>query len=96
MFYEMCGVGSKGSKTHRSQELCAVRPLENGAAFEVVDGKQVWHPVWDDRVDHNVNVQFLEAVVKCVWDNEEVIKYCPWKYALTPQLVEASCESCHQ
>ncbi len=47
MFYEMCDVEMGGNKTQRTQELCAVKPLEKGAAFEVVDGRNIWHPIWD-------------------------------------------------
>jgi hypothetical protein len=72
MFYEMCGVEMSGNKTQRTQELCAVKPLENGAAFEVVDGIETWHPVWDARVDHIINAQFLKSVVERIWNNEKV------------------------
>jgi hypothetical protein len=76
MFYEMYGVELEmgGNKTRRTQELCSVKPLENDAAFEVVDDKEVWHPVWDARVDHSVNAQFLKTVVERIWNNEKVPK----------------------
>jgi hypothetical protein len=47
MFYEMCNVEMSGNKTQCTQELCAVKALENGAAFKVIDGREIWHPVWD-------------------------------------------------
>ena len=73
MFYAMCGVDSHGNKTHRVQELCAIRPLDNGATFELVNDKiEVWHPVWDARVDHEINSQFLKSVVGRIWENETV------------------------
>jgi hypothetical protein len=72
MFYEICGVEMSGNKTQRTQKLCAVKPLENGAAFEVINGIEIWHPVWDARVDHIVNAQFLKSVVERIWNNEKV------------------------
>lgn len=74
MFYEMCGVEMSGNKTRRTQELCAIKPLENGDAFKVIDDRQVWHPVWDARVDHSINAQFLKSVVEHVWNNEKVLE----------------------
>ena len=73
MFYEMCGVETDSNKTHRTQELCAVKPLGDGLPFEVVDKAEIWHPVWDARVDHAVNTKFLAAVVECIMANETVI-----------------------
>ena len=72
MFYEMCNVEMSGNKTQRTQELCAVKALENGAAFEVIDGREIWHPVWDARVDHSVNALFVRTVVDRIWNNEKV------------------------
>ena len=72
MFYEMCSVEMNGSKTQRTQELCAIKPLENDTPFEVINDTEIWHPVWDARVDHSVNTQFLRAVVERVWKNEKV------------------------
>jgi len=77
MFYEMCSVEMSGNKTQCTQELCAVKPLENGAAFEVVDGREVWHPVWDAQVDHSINSQFLKSVIECIWNNEKVSQSVP-------------------
>lgn len=72
LFSEMCGVEMCGSKTEHSEELCAVHPLENGEAFERVDNKEVWHPVWAGRIDDKVNSQFVKAVVDHIWRDEEV------------------------
>jgi hypothetical protein len=72
MFYEMCDVEMSANKSQRTQELCAIKPLENGVAFETIDDREIWHPVWDARVDHSVNAQFLKTVVERVWDNEKV------------------------
>jgi hypothetical protein len=66
MFYKICGVEMSSNKTQHIQELCAVKLLENGAAFEVVNEIEIWHPIWDARVDHIVNVQFLKSVVECI------------------------------
>lgn len=74
MFYEMCDVEMSGNKSQRTQELCAIKPLENGVAFETIDNREIWHPLWDARVDHSVNAQFLKAVVERIWDNEKVPK----------------------
>ena len=73
MFYEMCDVEMASNKTQHTEELCAVKPLENGAASEVVDGRTIWHPIWDARIDHSVNMQFLKSVVERIENNEKVI-----------------------
>ena len=62
-----------GNKTQRTEELCAVKPLENGAASEVIDGRMIWHPIWDARIDHSVNMQFLKSVVERIENNKKVI-----------------------
>ena len=72
MFYEMCDVEMSGNKSQRTQELCAIKPLENSLAFETIDDREIWHPVWDARVDHSVNTQCLKTIVERVWENEKV------------------------
>ena len=74
MFYDMCGVAITSSKAQHTQKICAIKPLDNNAAFEDVGGKKVWHPVWEQRVDHCVNTEFLTLVVERVLDNEKVSK----------------------
>jgi hypothetical protein len=72
MFYEMCGVEMGGNKSQRTHNLCTVKPLEDGAAFEVIDDREIWHPTWDARIDHGINTEFLRAVVERIWNNEKV------------------------
>jgi hypothetical protein len=73
MFYEMCNVEMGGNKTQHTQDLCAVKPLENGDAFKVINDITIWHPIWDAQVDYSVNMQFLKSVVECILNNETVI-----------------------
>jgi hypothetical protein len=72
MFYALCGVESSSDKTKRIDDLCAVEPLANGQAFEVVNGQDVWHPIWKKPVNHQVNGKFISTVTDRVWENEEV------------------------
>ena len=72
MFYDMCGVDMTGSKAQRTQKICAIKPLDNDAAFEDVGGKKVWHPVWEQQVDYSVNTEFLASVVAHILVNETV------------------------
>jgi len=32
-------------KTKQIEDLCMVEPLPTGEAFEVVDGREIWHPL---------------------------------------------------
>jgi hypothetical protein len=76
MFYEMCGLEMTGSKTSRTNELCSVEPLEEGA-FERVDDRDIWHPNWAGKIDDDVNAQFIKAVGDHIWQNEQVsIHFC--------------------
>jgi len=43
-----------------------------GNAFEVVNDKEVWHPNWATNLSERVNIQFMQAVVDRIWQNEEV------------------------
>jgi hypothetical protein len=72
IFFQMCGVEESGSKVKRTKDLCEVAPLESGAAFEVVDEKETWHPVWKGKIDDTINVEFIKAVVGRIWENEQV------------------------
>ena len=90
MFCGMCDVEEHDDKNRRAKGLCAVEPLEDGAAFELVGDKEVWHPLWDNQVDHKINTQFLQTVADRVYDNEKVPESCPWKYILTHCHVESS------
>jgi hypothetical protein len=68
----MCGVDMSGNKAKRTERLCAVEPLEDNLAFEVVDGRETWHPRWKDNIDDEVNVQFIKAVINRIQQNEDV------------------------
>ena len=45
LFYDMCSVEMSGNKSKHTNELCAVKPLEDKKAFEIIEGKEIWHPV---------------------------------------------------
>ena len=68
----MCGVEMTGSKSKRTDELCAVKPLEDNATFKIVDSKEVWHPLWKGNIDDKVNALFVKNVVQRIWQNEQV------------------------
>jgi hypothetical protein len=72
MFYDMCGIDDNHHKTSRTRDLCAIKPLEDGTAFEVVDSKTIWHPIWNAQVNNPINAQFLASVVERVSENEKV------------------------
>lgn len=72
MFFQMCGVEGSGNRAKRTSGLCGVAPLENGAPFEIVEGREVWHPVWKGKIDDGVNAQFIKASADRIWENEEV------------------------
>jgi hypothetical protein len=71
----MCGVEETGNKGKRTNDLCGVAPLESGAPFEVVEGREVWHPVWKGKVDDGINAQFIKAAIDRIWQNEQVSMY---------------------
>ena len=72
LFYEMCGVNMSSNKAKRTAQLCAVKPLEGNLAFKLVDGRETWHPRWKDKIDNEVNAQFIQAVISHIQKNEEV------------------------
>lgn len=76
MFFEMCGLEMTGTKTECTLQLCNVKPLANGNAFEVIDDKEIWHPNWAGNLTDRVNTQFVQAVVDRIWQNEEVSITC--------------------
>jgi hypothetical protein len=75
IFFQMCGVEESGNKGKHTSELCEVTLLETGAAYEIVEDWEVWHPVWDKKIDDAVNVQFIKVVADCVWENEQVSSF---------------------
>jgi hypothetical protein len=73
MFYEMCGIDQGKSKASVLNALYKVKPLENGAPFELEeDGTEIWHPDWDALISVDVNAAFIRAIVDRVWENEVV------------------------
>lgn len=72
MFFQLCDVEMGNDKTKRTEELCAIRPLEDGEPFRIIDNKEVWHPDWRGEVKDPRNSRFLTAVVERVWQNENV------------------------
>ena len=68
----MCGVDISGNKAKCTEQLCAVKLLEDNLTFELVDGKETWHPCWKDKIDDEVNTQFIKAVINRIQQNEEV------------------------
>src|SRR6266851_1939162 len=72
LFYEMCGVDISGNKAKHTKQLCAVKPLENNLTFELVDRKETWHPRWKDKINDEVNAQFIKVVINHIQQNEEV------------------------
>jgi hypothetical protein len=68
----MCGVEMSGNKSKRTDELCAVKPLEDNVAFEIVEGNEVWHPMWKGYIDDKVNALFVKTVIQRIWQNEKV------------------------
>jgi hypothetical protein len=68
----MCRVDTSGNKAKRSAQICAVKPLKDDLAFEIVNGKEIWHPRWEGKIDDEVNAQFIRAVINHIQQNEEV------------------------
>ena len=68
----MCGVEETGNKGKRTTDLCGVAPLETGVPFEIIEGREVWHPIWEGKIDDVINAQFIKAVVDRVCENENV------------------------
>ena len=89
MFYALCGVELSSDKTKRIEDLCALEPLPTGDAFEDVDGRDIWHPLWKKPVDSPVNGQFISAVTDRILVNEEV-----GGLTYSQVLAHASCRAC--
>jgi hypothetical protein len=68
----MCGVDMSGNKAKRSTQICTVKPLKDDLAFKIVNGKEIWHPRWEGKIDDEVNAQFIRAVINHIQQNEEV------------------------
>jgi hypothetical protein len=78
----MCGMEMSGSKSKRTDELCAVKPLEDEEAFELLGdtGREVWHPVWKGNIDDKVNALFIKSVIQRIWQNEKVsVHFSMWE-----------------
>jgi len=63
LFYEMCGVEMSGNKSKCTNELCAVKPLKDDVVFEIVEGNEVWHPVWKGNIDDKINALFVKTII---------------------------------
>ncbi len=59
----MCSIEMTSSKSKRTDELCTVKPLEGNVAFEIVKGREIWHPVWKRNINDKVNVLFVKKVI---------------------------------
>jgi hypothetical protein len=68
----MCGVEEYGNKGKRTSNLCGVTLLENGAPFDNVEEREVWHPVWGGKIDDGINAQFIKVAADRIWENEKV------------------------
>jgi len=68
----MCGVEMSGSKSKCTDEMCAVKPLEDDEAFEIIEGRELWHPMWKGSIDDKVNALFIKDIIQCIWQNENV------------------------
>ena len=75
VFFQMCGVSNLGDKGKCTDDLCGVAPLETDAPFEIIEGTEIWHLIWEGRIDSKVNAQFVKAVANCIWENEQVSIY---------------------
>ena len=72
MFFELCDIDKNDKIANRTNELVAIDPLEDGAAFRLEGDREIWHPAWERNINDKVNVQFINAVVERIWQNEEV------------------------
>ena len=67
----MCGVTS-GSKEKKAKDMTDIELLGGGAAFQLVNGQQQWHPRWEENIDSEVNVTFINAMADRIYQNELV------------------------
>ena len=67
MFWTLCGVDSDDAERYNK-----LKPLASGEAVEVVEERNVWHPIPGNRVDDPVNRKFIREVVDRVMDDEKV------------------------
>jgi hypothetical protein len=72
MFFQLCNVEMGNDKTRYTEELCSIKPLEDGEPLRIIDRKEVWFPNWRGEVKDLGNSQFLAAVVERIWQNEKV------------------------
>ncbi|KAG0694714.1 hypothetical protein DFH29DRAFT_815036 [Suillus ampliporus] len=69
IFFELCGIDHK-VRGERTELLAQIPPLENGEAYETVDGVKEWRPRWAAKIDDKVNTLYIAEVIDRVWDNE--------------------------
>ncbi|KAG1895326.1 uncharacterized protein F5891DRAFT_960401 [Suillus fuscotomentosus] len=69
IFFELCGIDHK-VRGERTELLAQIPPLENGEAYEVLNGVKEWRPRWAAKIDDKVNTLYIAEVIDRVWDNE--------------------------
>lgn len=75
IFFQMCGVEESACKVKHTNDLCTVALLEIGAPFEIIENREVWHPMWKEKIDNKVNTQFIKKATDRIWDNKQVSIY---------------------
>ncbi len=89
----MCGVEMSGSKSKCTEELYAVKPLEDDKAFEIIGDREVWHPVWKGNINDKINALFIKNVIQRIWQNKKVSRrfsMCGQDWYLPFELSETS------
>ncbi|KAG1837600.1 hypothetical protein C8R48DRAFT_782646 [Suillus tomentosus] len=85
----MMALGASKSTTdhkvrgERTELLAQIPPLENGKAYEVLNGVKEWRPRWAAKIDDKVNTLYIAEVIDRVWDNEMCLREDPKK---TPEM----------
>jgi hypothetical protein len=103
MFFQMCNVEMGNDKARCTEELCGIKPLEDGELCRIVEGKKVWYPNWRGEVKDPTNSSFLMAVVEHIWWNEKVstqislgtYTYAPNRHSEIPITAEARWRTGH-
>ncbi|EGN91504.1 hypothetical protein SERLA73DRAFT_80391 [Serpula lacrymans var. lacrymans S7.3] len=88
-FFDLCGVEKTAKQDERIQALVDnLQPYPDDAPFMKMgpENKAVWKSCWTEKIDHTVNVHFVNEIVDCVWDNETALRTVPGG---KPELVDA-------
>ncbi|KAL4078689.1 hypothetical protein V8B97DRAFT_1914502 [Scleroderma yunnanense] len=73
MMIDLCGVEKSATKAEQiAFFLEHLQGTPEGAPYELVNEQQVWQLLWNQHIDHKVNVKFLQEVVDCLWENEDI------------------------